>query len=125
MPRSIVSKYQRKLAGELRRSQILTSYGSGALVDFPRLSGIMAGLESWPIQQLPESAKIRERNLEIMLGKDFFIRCLLLKMILIKLFLCLHIDILRGTIALNVIGWIVTTKLQRPHPTTQVNTTVV
>lgn len=72
MPRSIVSKYQRKLAGELRRSQILTSYGSGALVDFPRLSGIMAGLESWPIQQLPESAKIRERNLEIMLGKDFF-----------------------------------------------------
>lgn len=72
MPRSIVSKYQRKLAGELRRSQILTSYGSGALVDFPRLSGIMAGLESWPIQQLPESAKIRERNLEIMLGKEFF-----------------------------------------------------
>lgn len=72
MPRDIVRKYQRKLAGELRRSQILTSYGCGALVDFPRLSGIMAGLENWPIQQLPESAKIRERNLEIMLGKEFF-----------------------------------------------------
>lgn len=72
MPRDIVRKYQRKLAGELRRSQILTSYGSGALVDFPRLSGIMAGIDAWPIQQLPESAKIRERNLELMLGKDFF-----------------------------------------------------
>ena len=72
MPRAIVTRYQKKLAGELRRSQILTSYGCGALVDFPRLSGIMAGLESWPIGQLPESAKIRERNLEIMLGKEFF-----------------------------------------------------
>ena len=72
MPRPIASRHQIKLAGELRRSQILTSYGSGALVDFPRLSGIMAGLESWPIQKLPESAKIRERNLEIMLGKEFF-----------------------------------------------------
>ena len=72
MPRPIVSRHQIKLAGEFRRSQILTSYGSGALVDFPRLSGIMAGLESWPIQKLPESAKIRERNLEIMLGKEFF-----------------------------------------------------
>ena len=71
MPRPI-RKYQKKLAGELRRSQILTSYGCGALVDFPRLSGIMAGLETWPIQQLPESAKIRERNLETMLGKEFF-----------------------------------------------------
>ncbi len=71
MPPSI-RRNRKKLAGELRRSQILTSYGCGALVDFPRLSGIMAGLESWPVQLLPESAKIRERNLEIMLGKDFF-----------------------------------------------------
>ena len=71
MPPSI-RRNRKKLAGELRRSQILTSYGCGALVDFPRLSGIMAGLESWPVQLIPESAKIRERNLEIMLGKDFF-----------------------------------------------------
>ena len=71
MPRGL-NVYQKKLAGELRRSQILTSYGCGALVDFPRLSGIMAGIDNWPIQQLPESAKIRERNLELMLGKEHF-----------------------------------------------------
>lgn len=71
MPRPII-KNQKKLAGELRRSQILTTYGCGALVDFPRLSGIMAGLDSWSVQQLPESAKIRERNLETLLGKEFF-----------------------------------------------------
>ncbi len=67
-----IRRNQWKTAGELRRSQVLTSYGCGALVDFPRLSGIMAGLEHWQVQMLPESAKIHERNLEIMLGKDFF-----------------------------------------------------
>ena len=72
MPRDIVKKEKRKIAGELRRSQILTTFGCGALVDFPRLSGIMAGIDKWTIQQLPESAKIRERNLEMLLGKDFF-----------------------------------------------------
>ena len=72
MPRDIVKKEKRKIAGELRRSQILTTFGCGAIVDFPRLSGIMAGIDKWTIQQLPESAKIHERNLELLLGKDFF-----------------------------------------------------
>lgn len=72
MPPPVRAQKKKKLAGNLRRSQLLTTYGCGSLVDFPRLSGIMAGLESWPVQLLPESAKIRERNLEIMLGKEFF-----------------------------------------------------
>lgn len=72
MPREIARKYKRKLVGELCRHQILTYYGCGALVDFPRFSGIMAGLDNWPIQMLPETAKIHERNLETMLGKEFF-----------------------------------------------------
>lgn len=61
-----------KLVGDLRRSQLLTTFGSGALADFPRFSGIMAGLDDWKIQFLPESSKIHERNLEKMLGKEFF-----------------------------------------------------
>ena len=72
MPRPIGKKNKKKVAGELRRSQILTTYGCGALVDFPRLSGIMAGIDEWKINLLPETAKIRERNLESMLGKDCF-----------------------------------------------------
>ena len=72
MPKPIGGKNKKKVAGELRRSQILTTYGCGALVDFPRLSGIMAGIDEWKVQLLPETAKIRERNLEIMLGKDYF-----------------------------------------------------
>lgn len=38
MPPRIKKPKEDKLTGELRRSQILTSYGSGALADFPRLS---------------------------------------------------------------------------------------
>ena len=65
-----------KIAGELRRSQIITTFGCGAIVDLPRFSGIMAGIDDWKIEPpfLPEEAKIRERNLEKLLGKDFFIQ---------------------------------------------------
>ena len=70
MPPKIDSR-QYKIAGELRRSQILTSFGAGAIVDMPRLSGIMAGIDSWDIKRLP-NARIYERNLEKLLGKDFF-----------------------------------------------------
>ena len=50
MPKPIGGKNKKKVAGELRRSQILTTYGCGALVDFPRLSGIMAGIDEWKVQ---------------------------------------------------------------------------
>ena len=66
------AKSSNKIAGELRRTQTVTTFGSGAIADFPRLSGIMAGLDSWYVANLPEDAKIREHNLEKMLGKDFF-----------------------------------------------------
>lgn len=69
------SNYLKK-AGEVRRSQTVSTYGSGAIVDFPRLSGIMAGIDYWKINdgRLPEDAQFQERNLQKMLGKDFFVQ---------------------------------------------------
>lgn len=65
-----------KIAGEVRRSQTVTTYGSGAIVDFPRLSGIMSGIDWWNISDgtLPVDARFQERNLQKMLGKDFFVQ---------------------------------------------------
>ncbi len=65
-----------KKAGEVRRSQTVSTYGSGAIVDFPRLSGIMAGIDYWRIDDgsLPNDAQFQERNLQKMLGKDFFVQ---------------------------------------------------
>lgn len=41
--------------GQLRRGQVITTYGPGALVDLPRESAIVAGLETWPsVTQLEE-----------------------------------------------------------------------
>jgi hypothetical protein len=34
--------------GQIRRSQVITTYGPGALIDLPRDSAIIAGLEAWP-----------------------------------------------------------------------------
>ena len=38
----------RKGHGELRQSQVITTYGPGALIDLPRHSAIVGGLDTWP-----------------------------------------------------------------------------
>ena len=38
----------RKAHGQVRRSQVITTYGPGALIDLPKHSGIVGGLETWP-----------------------------------------------------------------------------
>ena len=44
-----ITKTKWKIAGESRRSQVVSTSGPGAIVDYPRLSGIMAGLDDWNI----------------------------------------------------------------------------
>ena len=76
MPPRIRARSSWKKAGEIRRSQVVSTYGPGAIADFPRLSGIMSGLDEWNIFEgtLAEDMRIRERNLQKMLGKDFFVQ---------------------------------------------------
>lgn len=38
----------KKAHGQIRRGQLLTTYGPGALFDLPRYSAIVGGLEAWP-----------------------------------------------------------------------------
>jgi hypothetical protein len=38
----------RKAYGQIRRSQVITTYGPGALIDLPCHSAIMGGLDTWP-----------------------------------------------------------------------------
>lgn len=49
--------------GQIRRSQIITTYGPGALLELPRDSAIVAGLETWPpegkLQELEEIVEPR------------------------------------------------------------------
>lgn len=39
---------RRKAQGQIRRGQVITTYGPGALIDLPRQSAIVGGLDTWP-----------------------------------------------------------------------------
>lgn len=58
----------RKAHGQLRRGQVITTYGPGALIDLPKHSAIVGGLETWPkISDLEEIEEPRlARKLQMM-----------------------------------------------------------
>lgn len=60
----------RKAHGQIRRGQVITTWGPGALIDLPRHSAIIGGLDTWPrISHLEEiSEPLLSRKLEIMTG---------------------------------------------------------
>jgi len=60
--------------GELRKSQTLTVYGPGAIVDFPHFSGIMSSSDVWEYGDENRGFKrIRESNLENDFGVKYFV----------------------------------------------------
>ena len=60
----------KKAHGQIRRSQIITTYGPGALIDLPKHSAIVGGLETWPkTSDLEEIVELRlTRKLQMMTG---------------------------------------------------------
>lgn len=60
----------RKAHGQIRRGQVITTYGPGALIDLPRHSAIVGGLETWPkTSNLEEIVELRlTRKLQMMTG---------------------------------------------------------
>ena len=43
--------------GELRPSQLLLTFGVGAIMDLPNMSVMVMGLEDWPVRQRSRSGK--------------------------------------------------------------------
>ena len=70
-----MSSNKRK-TGQLRRSQLITTFGSGAIADLPGMSGIISGIDDWDIDNCKEAndLKIQEHNLSKLLGKEYFIQ---------------------------------------------------
>ena len=60
----------RRAHGQIRRGQVITTYGPGALIDLPKHSAIVGGLETWPkTSDLEEINEPRlTRKLESMTG---------------------------------------------------------
>ena len=51
----------RKAHGQLRRSQIITTWGPGSLLDLPKDSVIVGGLDTWP--RISDLEEITEQRL--------------------------------------------------------------
>jgi hypothetical protein len=62
----------KKAHGELRRGQVITTYGPGALIDLPKYSAIVGGLDTWPkVSELDEIVDARlGRKLELITAVD-------------------------------------------------------
>ena len=45
--------------GELRPSQVLTTFGIGAIIDLPNISVMVMGLEDWPMRDTVEIGEER------------------------------------------------------------------
>lgn len=60
----------RRAHGQIRRGQVITTYGPGALIDLPRHAAIVGGLNSWPkTSDLEEISDPRlARKLQLMTG---------------------------------------------------------
>lgn len=61
---------RRLKAGKLRRAQLITSQGCGAIVSFPRESAVIAGTDFWKVE---EWDRLQEENLQSYLGKGYFV----------------------------------------------------
>ena len=53
---------RRYKVGDLRPSQMLYSFGIGAIIDLPRLSGLIMGLDDWDIGYAKEIGEERLLN---------------------------------------------------------------
>src|SRR5215467_7792350 len=61
---------KQKAHGQIRCGQVITTYGPGALIDLPKHSAIVGGLDTWPkTKDLEEIVEPRlARKLQLMTG---------------------------------------------------------
>lgn len=62
-----------KIKGQLRRNQLITTMGPGAIVDLKNASVIISGIDSWEKSNNIEELKINNVRLQNLLGKDYFL----------------------------------------------------
>lgn len=68
-----INKNKNRVVGDLRRTQLITTFGSGAIVDLPFDSVIIAGTDFWTNFDDEESI-LHEENLESLLGMEYFVK---------------------------------------------------
>ena len=67
-------KTEVKEIGELRTSQLITSYGVGAIVDFRNETAILAGADDWLPKDDDDDRILHCHNLEKILDRQYFVK---------------------------------------------------
>lgn len=62
-----------RIKGQLRRNQLITTMGPGAIVDLKDASVIIAGIDGWEKSDNVNELKINNIRLQNLLGKDYFL----------------------------------------------------
>lgn len=76
MARQFGSKQKTENAGEIRKSQLITTFGVGSIVDFVRDTVIIGGVDKWDKDDSDDSwedRKLFNNSLQALTGVDFFI----------------------------------------------------
>ena len=60
--------------GEIRKSQLLTTFGVGNIVDFVRDTAIIGGVDDWDKDSNSEDRKITNENLQAFTGAKYFLQ---------------------------------------------------
>lgn len=66
-------KSKNRVVGNLRRTQLITTFGNGSIVDLPFDSVIIAGTDFWRNSDDDDSI-IHDENLQGLLGMDYFVK---------------------------------------------------
>ena len=65
--------HQKRHIGEIRKSQLMNTFGVGSMVDFVRETAIIGGVDSWDQDDDCEYRKICNENLQSLTGVNYFL----------------------------------------------------
>lgn len=64
----------KKNVGSIRRTQLITTFGPGSIIDFPNHSIMIAGIDYWNYKNKISEYCINEENLQRQLGVEYFLQ---------------------------------------------------
>lgn len=64
---------QKQHIGEIRKSQLMNTFGVGSIVDFVRDTAMIGGVDDWDIDDSAEYRKISNENLQALTGAKYFL----------------------------------------------------
>ncbi len=64
----------KKNVGRLRRTQLITTFGPGSIMDFPNNSVMISGIDYWDYKNKITEYCINEENLQRQLGVEYFLQ---------------------------------------------------